>query len=100
MLYEFSNERRDGVAFRVDGGERCLSNALSRADVGHLVGDEIGRREEAVLQVVDAEGRGLAIGDGAEMTGELHPAFVSFVERGPELVAGDVHVRLERRGAG
>ena len=88
-----------GVAVRIDRRHRRLAGALARADVGFLVRHEVRRREEAMLEIVDAELRGLAIRHGAEMTGELHPALVALVERRLELVARDVHVRFERRRA-
>src|SRR6185436_10271756 len=58
-----------------------------------------GRREEAVLEVVDAEPRGFAIGHGTQVSGELHAALVALVERSAQLVARDVHESLERRRA-
>ena len=75
------------------------SGALSGTYVGLLVRNEIGRREEAVLEIVDAESRGFVVRDGAEVARQLHPAFVSFGERGAQLFARDVHVRFERRRA-
>ena len=59
-------ERR---AVQVDIDERLVR--VAGAAIGLLVGDEIGAREEAVLQVVDAEVGRFAIGDGTEVTGDL-----------------------------
>src|SRR5204863_6387374 len=53
----------------------------------------------AVLEVVDADVRGLAECHRAQMAGDLESAFMSFVRRRAQLVARDVHVRLERRRA-
>jgi hypothetical protein len=64
-----------------------------------LVGDEVGRREETVFEVVDAEIGGLAVGDGAQMAGDLHAALVGFVNRAFQRGARDLHVRLHRRRA-
>ena len=96
---ELADERLDRLAVRIDRRHGRLAGALVGAHVRLLVRHEVRRREEAVLEVVDAEARGLAIGDGAEMAGELHAALVPFLERRFELVARDVHVRLERRRA-
>ena len=41
--------------------------ALAGADVGLLVGDEVRRGEEAVLEIVDAHLGGFTIGHGAEV---------------------------------
>ena len=81
-------------------GQGGLAGALSRTLVGLLVLHEVGGGEEAVLQVVDAELRGLPVGHRTEVPGELHPPGMGCLERGAQLRPGDVHVRLERRRAG
>ena len=53
-----------------------------------------------MLEVIDSERRRLAIGHRAEMTRDLEPPLVRLLDRGAELGARDVHVRLERRRAG
>ena len=99
-LHELPDERRDGLAFRVDRCDRRLAEALSRTDVGLFIGDEVGCNEETVLEIVDAHLRGFAVRHRAEVTRRLHSACVSFVDRGAKLVARDVHVRLQGCRAG
>src|SRR5689334_3440713 len=58
-----------------------LTNALARAFVWLLVGNEIGRHIKSVLEVIDAECRCFAKSHRAQMRGELHPALVRFLDR-------------------
>src|SRR5580765_4214930 len=81
LAHQLRNQRAERRAVLVDRSDRLLTARLTRTDIGLLVGDEVGGRQKAVLQVVDAEIRGLAIGHRAQMPGDLHPARVSFVDR-------------------
>ena len=60
---------------------------LARALIGLFSREELGVHEQAVLEVVDAEGDRFLKADGAEMAGDLEPAFVRRLDRGLELVA-------------
>ena len=53
-----------------------------------------------MLEVVDAQRCRLTIRHRAEVPRHLEAAFVRLLDRGPELRARDVHVRLERGRAG
>src|SRR5882672_2523413 len=53
-----------------------------------------------MFEAIDPEGGSLTIGDGAEMTRDLHPALMRFRDRRAELGSRDVHVRFERSRAG
>ena len=99
LSISFLTSALNGAPFSIERGDRLLAPRLARALVRFLVGDEIGRGEEAVLEVVDAEARGLRVGDRAEVPGHLHSARVRFVDRGGQLGARDLHVGLERRRA-
>ncbi len=70
-----------------------------RALVGLLAGMEFGIDQQAVLQIVDADGGGFAEPDGAEMAGDFDAELVRLVDRGLQFGVRDVHVRLERRDA-
>ena len=93
------DEVGDHVAHRgggeVEARDAGAGGGLGRADVGLLAGVELGVDEQAVLQVVDAEGGGLAEADGAEVAGDLEIALVRGVDGGLQLGARDVHVGLE-----
>ena len=95
----FLTRALNGSPFSSSAAIGLLAASLARAGVGLLVGHEIGRREEAVLEVVDAEVGGFGVGHRAEMAGDLHAALVRFVDRRAELAARDLHVGLERRRA-
>ena len=96
---EMAHERPHRVAGRIDRGEGLERDALIWTDVGLLVRDEIRRREEAVLEVVDSEVRRLAIRDRAQMTSDFQASLVALLESRAQFVAREVHVRFERRRA-
>ena len=56
-----------------------------RTLVGSLVRRVLAVREQAVLEVVDAEGDGFPITDGTEVGRDLDTVFVRFFDRGAEL---------------
>ena len=66
----------------VQVGDRLLAAALARAHIRLLVGDEVGGREEPVLEVVDAQGRGLGVGHRTQVPGHLQAALVRFLDHG------------------
>ena len=63
--------------------------------VGLLAGRYLPINPQAVLEIVNAERGGLVEADGAQVAGDFEPARVRFLNRGAQLGAGDVHVRLE-----
>src|SRR6185437_2339964 len=77
---------------RVQRGEAVGFGALVR----RLAGIVLGVDEETVLEVVDADRGGFAVGDRAQVTGDLQPQAVRLVHRRLQFGAGDVHVGLER----
>ena len=60
LVDQLLDQRLERLAVLVERGDGLLPARLPGTDVRLLVGDEIGRREEAVLEVVDAEIRRLA----------------------------------------
>ena len=52
-----------------------------------------------MLELVDAQRDGFAEADGAQMRRHLHAVLVRFVDRGAEIGARDLRVRLEPRHA-
>jgi hypothetical protein len=82
LVDERLHERLERRAVLVERRDRLLADALSRALIGLLVGDEIGRGEKPVLEIVDAEIRGFGIRDRTEMTGDLDAALVRLVDAG------------------
>jgi hypothetical protein len=93
MVDEELDERGGVRTVGSHAGEGWIANRAG-TKVGLLAGIELGIYKEAVLQIIDAEFRGLGIGDGAEVAGDLEAVLVGFVDGGFELGAGDVHVRL------
>ena len=81
----FFTSALNGAPFSSSVGDRLLARALAGALVRLLVGDEIGRGEEAVLEVVDAEVRGFGVGDRAQVAGDLEAALVRLLDRRAEL---------------
>ena len=81
------DQRLERLAVLVERGNGLLPAALAWAHVGLLVGDEVGRRQEPVLEVVDAELRGLGVGHRAEVAGDLQAALVRLVDRRAQLLA-------------
>src|ERR1051326_3196536 len=83
-------------------GHRVLQRVITiarAAEVGLLIGIECRIDCEAVLEVVDAEGDGLRVSDGAEVAGDFESALVRFRYGGTQLVARNVLIGLERRYA-
>ena len=68
LVDERRHERLERRAAFVERGDRLLTARLAGTDVRLLVADEVGGGEEPVLEVVDAELGGFAVGDGTEMT--------------------------------
>ena len=54
--------------------------------------------EERMLQVIDAERHGLAVADGAEVSGDLDPVLVGLVDHRRELGVADRAVHLDPGG--
>ena len=96
---ELSDERPERRGVLVERGDGPLAGRLSRTLVRLFVRDEVGRRQEPVLEIVDAEVRRFGVRHGTQMSGDLEAALMSLVDRGAELGARDLHVRLERRRA-
>ena len=63
----FFTSALNGAPFCIERRDRSAARGPARAGVGLLVGDEVGRRQEAVLEVVDAESGGFGVGDGAQV---------------------------------
>ncbi len=99
MLDERANHVAELGGVEVHVQQRCGPVAAGRALVHLLVLHEVGRRQEAVFQVVDPQLSRLAEGHRAEMPRELEASAVRLVDRRAELGARDVHVGLERREA-
>ena len=60
--------------------ERAISaRASRRADLGLLAGEELGVGEQAMLQVVDADGGGVAKADRAQVAGDLEAGWCAAV---------------------
>jgi len=76
---------------RIDRARRTL--------IGLLVRHEFRVGEQSMFKIVDANLRGLAITDRAEMAGNFQAAFVRLFHRGTQLLARDVHVGFERGSA-
>jgi hypothetical protein len=74
--------------------ERVVSPARA-AGVRLLVGVALGVDQEAVLEVVDAKLDRLRVAHRTEMAGHLEATAMHLLERGAELLAGDVLVGLE-----
>ena len=87
VVDELLHERLERRAVLVERGNRLLATCLPGADVGLLVGHEVGRRHEAVLEIVDAEVGRLGVGHRAEMAGDLESALVGLLDRRVQLVA-------------
>ena len=99
LVDELFHERLERRAVLVELGDRPLPDRLPRADVRLLVGDEVGRRHEAVLQIVDAEIGRFGQRHRAEVPCDFQPAFVRVLDGCAKLGARDLHVGLERRRA-
>src|SRR5665213_128357 len=97
MRDEIGYEVLECSTVRIDLRQSRHADALSGADIGLLVGDEISRNEKAVLEIVDPGSCCFTIRDGAQMARDLEAPLVDFLRRGRKLSARDVHVRLERR---
>jgi hypothetical protein len=96
LSISFFTSALNGAPFSSSAAIVPLPHLLPRAGVALLVGNEIGRGEEPVLRVVDADVGGFRVGDRAEMAGDLQPALVRLFDRRAQLVARDLHVGLER----
>jgi len=99
LVDQLLDERLERLTVLVERGNRLLTALLSGAHVGLLVGHEVRGGEETVFEVVDSQIRRFAVGNRAEVTGDLQPSLVRFLNRRAELVTADVHVGLERRRA-
>ena len=86
---------RTGRIHVLEGG----SASGGGADIRLLARIELGVDPETVLEVVDAEVRGFGIGDRTKVPGDLQSTAVGLLDGGPQLIAGDVHVGLERSRA-
>src|SRR5665213_714821 len=97
MRDEIGYEVLECSTVRIDLRQSRHADALSGADIGLLVGDEISRNEKAVLEIVDPGSCCFTIRDGAKVTRDLESSFVSLLRCSRKFSARDVHVRLERR---
>ena len=71
LVDELLHQRLERRAVLVERGDRLLAGALAGAHIRLLVGDEIGGGEEPVLEIVDAEVGRFAVGDRAQVPGDL-----------------------------
>ncbi len=94
VIDEQLDERVGGRASRRHRGDRRITESVG-AFVRLLAGVELRVDEEAVLEIVDPERHRLRISDRAQMTGDLEMMPVRLVDRGFQLGATKVHVRLE-----